>query len=168
MSEPVAEGKIVLFHYTLTNDAGETLDSSAGGPPLGYLHGAGSIVPGLESALTGKVAGDKLDVVVPAGEAYGEYVAGAVHKVPRTQFPPDVNIQVGMQFGAEGPDGQPVAVWVRAVDDNEVSIDFNHPLAGQQLHFAVEILTVREASTEERMHGHPHGAGGHDHGHDHG
>jgi FKBP-type peptidyl-prolyl cis-trans isomerase SlyD len=167
----VAAGKVVTFHYTLTNPAGDTLDSSSGGDPLSYLHGAGNIVPGLENALVGKNPGDKLDVTVAPGEGYGDRDERAVHKVSRDQFPPGAPLQAGMQFGAEGPDGQPVPVWITAVEGDTVTIDFNHPLAGVPLKFAVQLVDVRDATAEELQHGHPHGPdghGGHDHGgHDH-
>lgn len=167
MSEVIADGKVVSFHYTLRNDAGEVLDSSSGGEPLSYLHGAGSIVPGLENQLTGQAAGAKLRVTVPAGEGYGEYQDELKHAVSRNQFPPGVDIQVGMQFGAQGPNGEQMAVWVREVTGDSVTIDFNHPLAGQALHFEVEVVSLRESSDAEREHGHAHGAHGHDHGHGH-
>lgn len=163
MSTPIAAGKVVGFHYTLRNDAGEVVDSSDGVDPLTYMHGAGSIVPGLENALAGKTEGDAFTVVVPPTEGYGVRNEGMVHEVPRSQFPPDVEIEAGMQFGAQGPDGQAVPVWVAAVTDEAVTVDFNHPLAGQQLHFEITVASVRDATAEEVEHGHAHGPGGHDH-----
>lgn len=164
----VAANKVVTFHYTLTNDAGEQIDSSRGGQPLSYLHGAGNIVVGLEKQLTGKTIGDKLDAKVEAGEGYGERDERAVHRVSKAQFPPGMNIEKGMQFGAQGPDGSPVPVWVTGIEGDTVVVDFNHPLAGVRLNFAVEIVALRDATAEELAHGHPHGADGHQgHGHDH-
>jgi FKBP-type peptidyl-prolyl cis-trans isomerase SlyD len=162
-TDVITTGKVVGFHYTLRNDAGEILDSSNGAEPLHYLHGGGNIVPGLENALHGKSAGESLKVTVAPGDGYGERHEAGVHRVPRDQFPPNVQIEVGMQFGTEGPDGEAVPVWVAAVDADAVTIDFNHPLAGQSLHFDVQLISVRDATDEEKAHGHPHGPGGHHH-----
>jgi FKBP-type peptidyl-prolyl cis-trans isomerase SlyD len=164
----VSDGVVVAIHYTLKNDAGETLDSSAGADPLEYLHGAGNIVPGLESALTGKRVGERFNVVVAPADGYGERDARGVQRVPRDSFPPEVDVQPGMAFLADGPDGEPVQVWVSAIEGERVVIDLNHPLAGVTLHFDVEISALRAAHAEEIAHGHPHGPDGHHHhGHEH-
>ncbi len=162
-TDVVSAGKVIGFHYTLRNDAGEVIDSSAGADPLHYLHGAGNIVPGLESELLGKKIGEAFQVIVAAADGYGERFEEGVHEVPRGQFPPEVEIEVGMQFGTEGPDGNPVPVWVADVTEDTVTIDFNHPLAGARLHFDIELVSMRDASSEEIAHGHPHGPGGHHH-----
>lgn len=164
----IAEGKVVTFHYTLKNDAGEVIDSSSGNEPLAYLHGAGNIVPGLEGALLGHAAGEAFDVTLAPKDGYGDYVDDVVHNVSRSQFPEGTEITVGMQFGAEGPEGQQVACWVRKVEADTVVVDFNHPLAGQTLHFSVTIVSVRDASDAEKQHGHVHGEHGHGHDHSHG
>jgi FKBP-type peptidyl-prolyl cis-trans isomerase SlyD len=164
---PIADDKVVSIHYTLKDDDGDVIDSSDGGEPLDYLHGHGGIVPGLEGALTGKNVGDSLKVSVPPKDGYGEAEDAPTKSVPRDAFPDDVELEVGMQFFAQGPKGEPVPVWVAAVDDKTVEIDFNHPLAGQTLHFEVKVISVRDASKEELEHGHPHGPDGHGHGHDH-
>lgn len=158
----IAERCVASFHYTLTDDAGEVIDSSAGRDPLAYLHGAGNIVPGLEKALAGKVAGDKLNVDVAPEEGYGVHHAQLVQTVPRDAFQGVESIEVGMQFQAQTPQG-PFSVTVTEVSDESVTVDGNHPLAGKTLHFAVEITEVREASVEEVLHGHVHGAGGVEH-----
>lgn len=158
----IAERCVAAFHYTLTNDAGEVLDTSRERDPLAYLHGSGNIVPGLEKALTGKQAGDKLKVDVTPEEGYGERVPSLVQEVPRTAFDGVDKIEPGMQFQAESNMG-PVTVTVTQVADDKVTVDGNHPLAGESLHFEVEITEVREASAEETEHGHVHGAGGHQH-----
>ena len=159
----IAERTIASFHYTLTSPQGEVIDSSRGREPLPYLHGVGQIVPGLESAMAGRVAGDKFQVVVPPAEGYGESNPDMLQAVPRAAFPQDAEIAPGMQFEAQGPMG-PITVVVKSVDDETVTIDANHPLAGMPLHFDIEVVEVREASVEEVLHGHVHGAGGHDHG----
>lgn len=164
----VSDGVVVAIHYTLKNDAGETLDSSAGGDPLEYLHGAGNIVPGLESALTGKKLGERFNVVVAPEDGYGERDPRGVQRVPKDSFPEGVELQPGMAFFADGPDGEPVQVWIAALEADRVVIDLNHPLAGTTLYFDVEISALRGASAEELAHGHPHGPGGHHHhGHEH-
>jgi FKBP-type peptidyl-prolyl cis-trans isomerase SlyD len=158
----IAERCVAAFHYTLTNEQGEIIDSSAGREPLAYLHGAGNIVLGLEREMTGKSAGDTFNVVVAPEDGYGLHQEGLIQRVPRGAFQGVDVIEPGMQFHANGPNG-PMTVTVAAVDDDTVSVDGNHPLAGQTLHFAIEVIEVREASAEEVMHGHVHGAGGHEH-----
>ena len=157
----IANNHVVSFHYTLTNAEGETLDQSQG-EPLAYLHGAGNIIPGLENALTGKTVGEKFTVNVPAAEGYGEYNADMVQEVPRNMFQGVDDIQAGMQFQAQTDDGIQI-VTVKDVNDESVFVDGNHPLAGQNLNFDVEIVDIRPATQEELDHGHVHGAGGHHH-----
>ncbi len=157
------DGKVVSIHYTLRDDDGDVVDSSSGSEPLDYLHGAGNIVPGLEAAMEGKQVGDKLKISVPPAEGYGELDPKGARAVPRSGFPKGVKLEPGMQFFIEGPDGEPFPVWVKEVRDQEVVIDMNHPLAGETLHFEVEVVGVRAASEEEVEHGHPHGPDGHHH-----
>ena len=156
----IADRCVAYFHYTLTNDAGEVLDSSEGREPLPYLHGKGNIVVGLEKELTGKQAGDKLNVTVKPEEGYGLRNPELVQKVPRRAFQGVDKLEPGMQFQAESNHG-PVSVVVTDVTGDMVTVDGNHPLAGETLHFAIEITQVRDASVEEVMHGHVHGPGGH-------
>jgi FKBP-type peptidyl-prolyl cis-trans isomerase SlyD len=159
----VAQDKVVIIHYTLTNDAGEVIDSSAGGQPLAYLHGQGNIVAGLEKALEGRSAGEQLEVRVTAADGYGVRDPALVKRVPRRSFGSIGNIKPGMQFEAQLERGQRRVVTVTAVKGDMVTVDGNHPLAGQDLNFAVEIAEVRDATAEELAHGHVHGPGGHDH-----
>ena len=159
----IAANKAVSIDYTLTNDAGEVIDSSAGGAPLAYLQGAGNIIVGLEKALEGKQAGDELTVSVEPQEAYGEYSAELVATLGRDMFEGVDEMEVGMQFHASAPDGGMQIVTVRAIEGDDVIVDGNHPLAGQRLTFAVKIVSVRDASAEELAHGHIHGEGGHQH-----
>ena len=158
----IAQNSVVAFHYTLTNDAGEVLDSSEGRQPLTYLHGAGNIIPGLERQLEGRAAGDKLNVAVSPEEGYGEVQPQLVQEVPRDAFQGVDNVEPGMQFQAD-TQGGPLMVTVTKVDNDTVTVDGNHPLAGQKLNFDVEIATVRAASEEEVQHGHVHGEGGVEH-----
>lgn len=152
----IGEKCIVAFHYKLTNSEGEQLDSSEGQDPLKYLHGASNIVPGLEKELEGKKAGDALKVEVQPEEGYGQVNPELVQKVPHSAFEDAPEIKAGMQFQAQGPDGQVQLITVKEVSDEEVTVDGNHPLAGQVLHFDVTIEDVREASEEELAHGHAH------------
>jgi FKBP-type peptidyl-prolyl cis-trans isomerase SlyD len=155
--------KVVTLKYTLTNQAGEVLDRSGDGEPLAYLHGQGNIIPGLEEALAGRRAGDKLQVAVPAAKAYGERDPQLVQQVPKRSFQGASEIRPGMRFDAQ-TEGGPRAVTVVQVQGDMVTVDGNHPLAGQDLHFDVEVEGVRAASVEELTHGHVHGPGGHHHG----
>lgn len=157
----IAKDKVVQIDYTLKNDKGEVLDTSEGAGPLAYLHGHHGIIPGLENALEGKATGDKLDVSIAPAEAYGEYNEAMVQVVERKLFE-GMDVAPGAQFQAQTSDGMQV-ITVTAVDGDEVTIDGNHPLAGQTLHFSVEVVEVRDASEEELAHGHVHGPGGHDH-----
>lgn len=152
MSATIGDDKVVFFHYTLTNDAGEVLDTSEGREPLPYLHGHHNIVPGLERQLSGKAVGDALDAVVSPAEGYGE-LQPPVPPVPKSELPDGV--EVGMQLLAEMPDGRRVPLWVEEVREEEVVLTRNHPLAGVTLHFAVEIVEVRAATPTELEQGHP-------------
>lgn len=158
----IADQRAVLMHYTLTNDRGEVLDSSSGGEPLAYLHGNGNIIPGLEKALAGKKAGDKLQVKVAPAEGYGERDERLIQQVPRRAFQGVQDIRPGMSFHAQGSHG-PMQVTVTRVAGDMVTVDGNHPLAGESLNFDVEIVEVRAATAEEMAHGHVHGPGGHHH-----
>ena len=159
----IAANKAVSIHYTLTNDAGEVIDSSAGGAPLVYLQGAGNIIPGLEKALVGKAVGDELEVSVEPEDAYGEYSAELVSTLSSSMFEGVDQLEVGMQFHASAPDGQMQIVTIRDLDGDDVTVDGNHPLAGQRLNFKVKVVAIRDASEEEIAHGHVHGEGGHQH-----
>lgn len=159
----IGANKAVSIDYTLTNDAGEVIDSSAGGAPLVYLHGAGNIISGLEKALEGKQGGDQVIVAIEPEDAYGEYSPELVATLNRAMFEGVDELEVGMQFHASGPDGGMQIVTIRDVEGDDVIVDGNHPLAGQRLNFDVKIVSVREASEEEIAHRHIHGEGGHHH-----
>jgi len=154
--------KVVTLNYTLTDNEGNVIDQSNDGS-FAYLHGANNIIPGLENALTGKSIGDSLDVTVAPEEGYGERDPEKTQSVPRNMFPEDADIEIGMQFHAQGPEGETLVVTVAGLEDETITVDGNHPLAGVQLNFAVEVMEVREASAEEMEHGHVHGPEGHEH-----
>ena len=159
----ITQDSVVLIHYTLTDDSGKTIDSSAGGEPLAYLHGNGNLIPGLERALEGKQSGDQVNVKISPAEGYGEYEKELVQRIPKRALKGIGNVYVGMQLQAQSEQGaRPVTVTHVAGD--MVTIDGNHPLAGQNLNFDVKIEDVRAATEEELAHGHVHGPGGHDHG----
>jgi FKBP-type peptidyl-prolyl cis-trans isomerase SlyD len=156
----IKKDSVVSFNYTLKDDAGDVIDSSPPGEPLAYLHGHGNIVPGLERELEGKSANDKLNVKVAPADAYGEYSRDLVQKVPRRTLKGIPKITVGMRLHAQTQEG-PRAVTVTALTGDMVTLDANHPLAGKDLNFDIEIVEVRDATAEELAHGHVHGPGGH-------
>lgn len=159
---PIAQDDVVTIHYTLSDETDEVIDSSAGGEPLAYLHGHGNIIPGLERELAGKNVGDRLKVRVPAADGYGEYDRALVQQVPRRALKGIANLKVGMRVQAGTQHGQRPVTVTRIAGDM-VTLDGNHPLAGRDLQFDVEITAVRAATAEELAHGHVHGDGGHHH-----
>ena len=166
MSAPhdtIAAGRVVSLEFTLSDGEGKQLDSSKGSGPLEYLHGAENILPGLEKHLTGKKVGDAFKAVLPPGEAFGEPEGPGPQPVPRSDFPPDVVLEPGIGIEIDGPDGEPVMVWVHDLDEETVYLDSDHPLAGVTLTFDVEVLQIRAATEDELEHGHPHGPDGHHH-----
>jgi len=166
-TQNIAADTVVGIHYTLTNSAGEVIDTSSGSEPMYYLHGHDNIVPGLERKLSGQAIGTKMKVTVLPADGYGERDARGEQKVPREAFPPNVELEPGMQLALRDPSGQIVPLWVSKVENDVVHVDLNHPLAGETLQFDVEIVSIRAATPEELQHGHPHGADGHE-AHDHG
>jgi len=155
---------VVTFTYILRDPAGRVLDTSAGGPPVTYLEGAGQIIDGLDEQLRGVAAGTKLRVEVPAAKAYGERDHGQVRRLKRAQIPVEGPLNAGDQFQTDTDRHAPV-VTVVAVEGDEVTLDANHPLAGVDLTFEVEVVAVRAATEEELHHGHAHGADGTEHCH---
>ncbi len=157
ISATIEAGKVVFFHYTLSDESGEIIDSSEGAEPLPYLHGAGNIVPGLERQMVGKQVGDRFKAVVPAEEGYGVPEGPGPQAIPRDAFPEDAELEEGMPFTAEDEDGNELPLWIVSVEDDAVIVDQNHPLAGVELHFDIHITDMRDATPEEIEHGHPHG-----------
>ena len=160
----ISEKKVVLIHYTLKDNSGETLDSSEGNDPMAYIQGIGNLIPGLEEALEGKLTGDKVNVTVAPEKGYGVRNEDNVHIVPLSSFQAegDEKLTEGMQVRVETNEGVSIAD-VAKIDGEDVTLDLNHPLAGETLHFDVEIIDIREATKEELEHGHAHGPGGHHH-----
>lgn len=158
----IASDRVVLIHYTLKGDDGEVIDSSAGGDPLAYIQGHGNLVAGLEKALEGKQTGNKVIVSVPPEEGYGKHDATLIQRIPKRSLQGAGQVKKGMQFQARTDDGIRVFT-VTAVVGDMVTLDGNHPLADKTLNFDVEVVEVRDATSEELEHGHVHGAGGHHH-----
>jgi FKBP-type peptidyl-prolyl cis-trans isomerase SlyD len=158
----IEKNRVVTLNYTLRDEQGAIIDASSGRGPLNYLHGKGNIIPGLEQALAGKSAGDKLDVAVPPEKGYGQRDDRLVQIVPRNKFKEVSELTPGMQVRASGSQGARLVTVVR-VERDFVTLDGNHPLAGRTLYFSVEVAEVRKATHEEVSHGHVHGPGGHAH-----
>jgi FKBP-type peptidyl-prolyl cis-trans isomerase SlyD len=160
----ISHGTVVAIDFTLTDDDGEEIDSSEGDQPLVYLHGEGQIVEGLERALEGRAAGDEFSVDIPPELGYGEESGEEPIRVSRKQLPSEPEPEVGMDLHAVSPDGEEQTFWIVDVDEKDVLLSADHPLAGLTLHFKVAVREVRAATEEERAHGHAHGPDGH---HDH-
>jgi FKBP-type peptidyl-prolyl cis-trans isomerase SlyD len=158
----ISANMVVSIDYTLTDDQGAVIDSSEGREPLAYIQGIGNIIPGLENALEGKAQGDSLKVSIAPEDGYGERSDELTQAVPKQMFEGNDEIQVGMQFQTMTDNG-PQVVTVVDIDDENVTVDGNHPLAGENLNFDVTIVDIREATAEELEHGHVHGPEGHDH-----
>lgn len=152
----IAKDKVVSIHYTLKDDNGETIDSSAGDEPLNYLHGAGNIIPGLESALEGLDVGEEKSVTVSAQQGYGEIIDELIQTMPREAFSGIDTIEKGMEFQAQTEGGGTQYVVVTEVNEKEITVDGNHALAGKTLHFDVKVDSIRTATEDEVSHGHVH------------
>lgn len=159
----IANDCVVAIQYQLSNDAGEEIDASGPGAPLVYLHGAGNIIPGLEDALTGKTAGEAIEVIVDPEAGYGPRLNELIQTLQPELFQGVDEVKPGMEFRAQGPHGETQRILVTGVSAAGIEVDANHPLAGETLHFAVTIESVRAATAEELEHGHVHD--GHSHAH---
>lgn len=155
----ITKGRVAVISYTLKGDDGGILDASQNGD-FAYLHGADNIIPGLEDALEGKQAGDDLQVSVEPAQAYGAVDPDRIQKVPRDMFEADAEIEAGVEFHAQSPEGQMMIITVTEVDGDGITIDGNHAFAGLNLHFDVNVIEVRDATAEEVEHGHVHSAEG--------
>ena len=159
----ITKHKVVAIDYTLKDDAGEVLDSSQDQEPLTYVHGVGSLIPGLEQALEGRSAGDELQVTIAPADGYGERDEALCQEVPRKEFEGVDDLEVGMQFRVQAEGGF-LVLTVMNVGEETVTVDGNHALAGETLHFDVAVRDVRDATDEELNHGHVHGGCGCEHG----
>jgi len=162
----VEAGKVVSIEYVLTDTEGHELDRSPEGQQLHYLHGSHGIVPGLEEALAGKSVGDRVEVRVPPEKGYGPKRKVKPQEILRSRFPAEAQVVKGARFMAEGPDGRPMAIWVTKVQGKSIYVSPEHPLAGATLCFDVKVVAVRDATDDEKAHGHAHGPEGHAHEHE--
>jgi FKBP-type peptidyl-prolyl cis-trans isomerase SlyD len=151
----VKDGQVVSMEYTLKVD-GNVADTSEGREPLAYLQGSGNIIPGLERELVDMKVGESKEVMVAAADAYGEEDDKAFMDVPRSDFPTDIPAKVGTEIQVQNQAGQPMYARVDRVDEQSLRLNFNHPLAGKELHFAVKVVDIRDATAEEKEHGHVH------------
>jgi FKBP-type peptidyl-prolyl cis-trans isomerase SlyD len=158
----VSDDMVVSLDYTLRLDDGEVIDTSGDGEPLEFLQGHGQIIRGLEQELYGMAVGEEKDVVVEPGDGYGDFDPEAFQQVPLNAFPPNVELEPGMGLELTSESGEPLLAFVSEVGPEGVVLDFNHPLAGETLYFAVRVADLRPATDEELLHGHVHG---HDHDH---
>lgn len=158
----VADGLVVSMAYTLRLDDGDEIDSASSDDPLVYLHGAQNIIPGLEQALTGMKIGDARQVSVMPADGYGDVDPDAFELVPYDAFPGDVDLQEGMELSMVDGTGREMGAYISELRDDGALLDLNHPLAGETLHFDVEIVGLRRATTDEIAHGHAH-TDGHTH-----
>ena len=154
--------QVVTFHYELSDAQGQQVESSRGSDALSVLLGAHNIIPGLEQAMLGREQGERFQVTVPPAEAYGEYRPEFTQRVPKKYFRDAEKLKPGMQTMLQSADG-PRVVTVAKIGQSVIDVDLNHPMAGKTLSFDIEIVEVREASDEEKAHGHVHGPGGHHH-----
>ncbi|QFT55497.1 MULTISPECIES: peptidylprolyl isomerase [Microbulbifer] len=152
----IANHTVVEINYTLKDADGTVIDSSANGEPLKYLQGVGNIIPGLEREMLEKAPGDKFTAVISPEEGYGQQNPELIQTMPRSAFGGVEELEVGMAFHAQSTDGHPIEVEIIDIDGDEVTINGNHPLAGVELHFEIEVISVREATAEEIDHGHVH------------
>ena len=148
----IQKDKVVALEYTLRVE-GEVIDASQG-EPLSYLHGHGNFVVGLEKALTGMSVGDSKKVRIEPIEGYGEFDEKGMQNIPMSSF--DVDLEIGQTYSGEDSDGDPISFNVLAIEGDQVLVDFNHPLAGEELEFDVKVLSIRDATPEELEHGHSH------------
>lgn len=156
--------KVALFHFELKNEKGETIDSSEGQAPLGYIHGQNNLMPGLEKAMAGHKKGDKFNVNLDPEDAFGPRQEDLIKEVPLNEFENPQELKPGTNLQVHSPQGEQIVTVVEVLADS-VRVDFNHPFAGQSLRFDIEVVEVRDATPDELSHGHLHGEGGCGHGH---
>lgn len=160
---PLKPNQVVTIHFTVKDELGEIVDQTDNSQPFSFLSGKNQILPALEEEISNMIIGSKKNITLKPSEAYGEYMPEAVQVVNRKDFPPDMELEEGMNFVANTPEGGQVPFIVTQIEGNDITIDFNHPLAGETLLFDVELLDIRQATDDEITHGHVHGNNGHHH-----
>lgn len=164
----IGDNTVPSIDYELTDADGQLVESTKDESPLTYLHGANTIIPGLEAALTGKQAGDEFELSIPPDDAYGEFDAELRQVIPKEQFEEVGEIEVGMQLQVpsdDDDDDEYLIITITEIGEDTVTVDGNHPMAGETLNFKIQVRDVREATPQEIEHGHAHGSDGHDHDH---
>jgi FKBP-type peptidyl-prolyl cis-trans isomerase SlyD len=159
----IGANKVVTVNYKLSDDQGNLIQTTKENEPFVYLSGNNQILPKLEEAIDNMLIGGKKNIELESSDAYGNYDEKAIQQVKKNAFPEGANLEPGMEYMAHSPEGQPVPFVIKEVKEDDITIDFNHPLAGKNLNFDVELVDVRDATEEELQHGHAHGAGGHSH-----
>jgi len=159
----IGQNKVVTMNFTLKDEQGKIIQTTNNNSPFQFLSGNQQILPKLEEEIDHMIIGSKKNVKIPAKEAYGEYSEQAVQQVSKNNFPKDIELEVGMEFIANSTKGEQMPFVVKEIKNEEVTIDYNHPLAGENLEFDIELVDVRDATVEELQHGHVHGPGGHHH-----
>jgi FKBP-type peptidyl-prolyl cis-trans isomerase SlyD len=160
---PIEANKVVTLKFTLTDEEGNVLDTTENHEPFSYISGSHQVIPKLENAVSQMVIGAKQNVKIDVADAYGEYDDKNKQQVARKNFPPEAEVKVGNRYIANSPEGKQMPFTVSEVEKDNVIIDFNHPLAGKNLEFAVELVDVRDATEEELNHGHVHNGNGYNH-----
>lgn len=159
----IQKNHVVSIDYTLKNDEGTVLDTSSGSSPLVYLHGSGALISGMETGLEGKSEGADFSISITPDDAYGNHDKNLLHQIDRKELAHLPDLAIGMELEVQTEEGSPLIMTIVELSDDIVVLDGNHPLAGQTLHFEIQVRNIREASAEEISHGHVHGPGGHQH-----
>jgi FKBP-type peptidyl-prolyl cis-trans isomerase SlyD len=152
----IAANKVVTMNFKLTDDLGNVLDTTDQGGPFSYISGNKMVLPKLEEAVNGMIIGTKKSLKLSAADGYGNYNEDALQVVGKENFPEDFVLEVGMEYMASNPDGVQMPFIITNVDGEEITIDFNHPLAGKNLNFEIELIDIRDATADELNHGHVH------------
>lgn len=160
---PLKSNQVVSIGYTLTDEDGNVIDSATHVNPFSFLSGKNQILPALEEKLGEMIIGSKKIVVLSPENGYGVYDEKALQIVDKSEFPEETQLEEGMDFVADAPDGGQMPFIIKKIDGENITLDFNHPLAGKTLTFDVELINLRQATSDELSHGHIHGAGGHHH-----
>ncbi|MGA8263825.1 MAG: peptidylprolyl isomerase [Ignavibacteriaceae bacterium] len=160
---PLKSNQVVTMNFTLKDDDGNVLDSTQSKEPFLFISGTNQILPKLEEKVGEMLIGSKKDVVLQPEDGYGVYKQEVVRTINRSELPQDVKLDKGMGFLAKSPQGKDVQFFIKEIEDEKITVDFNHPLAGKALHFDLELVNLRDATPEELDHGHVHGDGGHHH-----
>ncbi len=159
----IESNKVVTINFTLKDGEGNVIESTENMEPFSYISGNNQILPKLEDAVNQMLIGAKKDVLINAADGYGEYSEAAIQQIDKKEFPENIKLEEGMRLIANSPDGKQMPFIINKIEENEITVDFNHPLAGKNLEFNVELVDIRNATPEELTHGHVHGPDGHHH-----